>query len=322
MISVIIPVYNAKETLEDTITSICNNTYKEYEILLVDDGSTDGSSELCDALCEKNPEIRVFHQENQGAAAARNQGVRQAKGEYIAFVDSDDLVSTSYLAFLNALCEKENADIAVCDYKKTLPGEEAPCENAEKEPTVFTGKEACEALLYQDGFISVPWGMISRKTLWEEVSFPEGTQAEDMGTIYRLFLQAGKVVKGHAAHYAYVQRATNTVFSTASERNQHYFKHSVEMVHYIKEHEPQILKAAAHRHFSACCQILSETKRTKETAKFVERIYRNIKKTAPVVRKDKKARKKNRFAARLAKFSIPALHKFLEVYYKKEKSKL
>ena len=97
LISVVVPVYNVKQYLDDCMHSIVNQTYENIEIILVDDGSTDGSGELCEEWKGKDSRIRVIHQENGGLSAARNTGIEHAKGSYIAFVDSDDWVSEEYI---------------------------------------------------------------------------------------------------------------------------------------------------------------------------------------------------------------------------------
>ena len=97
LISIIVPVYNSKAHLECCVTSILNQSYKQFELLLIDDGSTDGSSELCDELLQKSEKIRVIHKKNGGVSSARNAGLDMASGDYIVFVDSDDVISNNYI---------------------------------------------------------------------------------------------------------------------------------------------------------------------------------------------------------------------------------
>lgn len=108
MISIIIPVYNVKLYLDNCIQSVIQQSYTDFECILVDDGSTDGSSEICDQWAEKDNRIIIVHQPNGGVSSARNKGLEQAKGEYICFIDSDDWVDVDYLsAMINNLKEKE-----------------------------------------------------------------------------------------------------------------------------------------------------------------------------------------------------------------------
>ncbi len=317
LISVIIPVHNAEDTLDVCIQSIEMQEFKEYEIILVDDGSTDQSGIICDTRAEENETIRVFHTENRGAAAARNFGVRQAEGEVVAFVDSDDTVSEIYLSYLWELMQEYDSDIAVCSYDKVYEGNKVIEVDVGEDEVRFciSGEDAVESLLYQKYFLSVPWGMISKKGLWDKVRFPEDTKAEDMGTIYRLFAAADKVAYGSESEYQYYQRKNNTMFSTCDERNRDYYKHCREMITYVKANVPSCRKAAVSRFFSACFQILSETPMDEEHQEMIRQIYRDIRKMQNTVLLDPKAKLRNRMAAALSLISIRMMHSILRAYY-------
>ena len=120
MISVIVPVYNVGKYLKRCVDSILNQTYTDFELLLVDDGSRDFSGRLCDEYAEIHPNIRVFHTENRGAAAARNYGIEQAKGKLITFVDSDDTVTEDHLAYLRKLMTQRKKQQKLRTQKKKL----------------------------------------------------------------------------------------------------------------------------------------------------------------------------------------------------------
>ena len=118
LISIIVPVYQVRDYVGECVESIRQQTYTNLEILLVDDGSTDGSGEMCDEYARTDERIRVIHQENRGQAGARNTGLDNVQGEYIAFVDSDDLVLPDYIEVLYMLLTKHAADLAACAYVK------------------------------------------------------------------------------------------------------------------------------------------------------------------------------------------------------------
>ena len=115
-ISIIIPVYNKRRYLKQTVKSLLGQTFCDYELILIDDGSTDGSGLLCDVLAEADPRVRTIHTKNQGVSAARNLGLRKAVGKYIGFIDGDDTVDKTFLEKLYDSIEKEAADLAVCSY--------------------------------------------------------------------------------------------------------------------------------------------------------------------------------------------------------------
>lgn len=116
MISIITPIYQAEKYLEILINSIINQTYRDWELLLIDDGSTDGSAEICDRYAQKDKRIRVFHKANGGVASARNQAIEMSRGEFLAFADSDDWVEPDWLERLYTTAKEYDADIVVSDF--------------------------------------------------------------------------------------------------------------------------------------------------------------------------------------------------------------
>ena len=336
MISVIIPVYRAKKTIKRCVESVLSQKYRDFELILVDDGSDDGSGETCDELAKGDDRIRVLHGKNGGAAHARNKGVKEASGDWICFIDSDDVVSKDYLEVLISLASDHEADIAACAYIECTETQVSDNKDIFKmadrgqtgfrtvcrreQVTVYNGHEGVKALLYQKGFISAPWGMISKKELWKEVSFPEGYAAEDMGTIYRLFLAAKRIVRTEDKLYGYVLSAGNTVFSTSAKRNPDYYRHSKKMLKEIKQNYPDCLKSACSRHLSACFQILSETASDTQDEKsrvLIKKIYKDIFALRRIVTGDGKARIRNRAAALLSYINIGMIHRKLHERYLK-----
>ena len=122
MISVIVPVYNVEPYLRKCLDSIVNQTYRDFEILIIDDGSTDGSGRICDEYAEKDSRIKVFHTENRGLSCARNLGLAEAKGEWIGFVDSDDWIEPDMYEVLIRRAEETGADVVECSHYKELDG--------------------------------------------------------------------------------------------------------------------------------------------------------------------------------------------------------
>nr|MCR5249770.1 hypothetical protein [Lachnospiraceae bacterium] len=174
--------------------------------------------------------------------------------------------------------------------------------------------DALKALLYQRGLMSVPWGYLSKKSLWKEIRFPEGTEAEDMGTVYRLFMAARRVVVGERVCYHYIQRSGSTIYTTAASRRKAYWRHCREMIARVRKERPACRKAAVSRHFSACAQNLSETS-LGERSSFVRRTGSDLQKAAKTVLSDSEARVRNRGAALVALVSPRLLHLMLRGAY-------
>ena len=317
----------------DCVDSILAQTDLDYELILVDDGSRDFSGRLCDEYAEIHPQIRVFHTENRGAAAARNYGIDQAKGDWITFIDSDDTVEKDHLGYLRWLQQETGAQIVKSGHEKCRPvdlekraqeleGFERHTMADQLSYTCYEGTDGLKALLYQEHFMSVPWGMLMEKKLWEGVRFPEGTEAEDMGTIYRIFARSQKTVYGEHKTYHYLQRGSSTMYATSRTRNPAYYRHSRQMLLFVKENYPECYAAALSRHFSACCQILSETPLYLSGTRFGARLKQDIQFLAKRVRKDGECRRMNRMAARLARVSPSVIHGLLRTYYVAKKRKL
>lgn len=199
MISVIVPVYNVKPYLEEAIESVIGQSYKDLEIILVDDGSTDGSGEICDIYAQKDSRIKVIHQENKGLSAARNTGLDICSGEYIAFLDSDDAYCKDFLRKMLESMQKSDADISECNYAIYFGNQrmkEGSIDRKRKRfgkhlnrAGVYNTKEALNAICNGKIAVSV-WGKLYRQSIWHSIRFSEGHNYEDMDIILSVFENA------------------------------------------------------------------------------------------------------------------------------------
>lgn len=214
-ISIIVPVYNVEEYLERCIISIVNQIYRDFELILVDDGSTDNSGNICDVFANRFDWIRVIHKENGGLSDARNTGLLSAKGDYVTFIDSDDIVSSNYLlCHYNALCQN-NAEVSCARFeffsgKCTLV--DAP-KNIYKKTRVYSGRDACKALLYGKIFQTSSCNILLKKEIALNNPFPIGRYHEDELTTFRYFLSARSVVMTEYITYYYFQRENSIMHS-------------------------------------------------------------------------------------------------------------
>jgi len=200
LVSVIIPVYRAKEYLCECLDSILAQTYVNFELILVDDGSPDGSGDICDEYAEKDARVRVIHKENGGVSSARNRGMEEASGEWIAFVDADDFVALNYLEKMSGECVQNNADIALCAHFKGFgTAWENRCANYCAEQINLRNRE--DALAFCARFVSasglsnilVPCagGLFFRRTLQESLKMnTKMTIHEDTLFLYQLLHKA------------------------------------------------------------------------------------------------------------------------------------
>lgn len=216
MISVILPVYNVEKYIDACVTSLLQQTMQDFELILVNDGSTDKSGEKCLEWSRKDSRIRVIEQENQGLSEARNSGLKVAAGEYIAFIDSDDTVEVNYLQTLYENAVNHNAQIAVCNYRFVWEDKQeessgvALQENDEKDDTVsLTGREAAAQIVKENKrFMITAWGKLYHKSLSPLLFYPKGRTHEDEFVTYKVFYKAAKVVVTMKPLYHYLQRGS------------------------------------------------------------------------------------------------------------------
>jgi glycosyltransferase involved in cell wall biosynthesis len=185
LISVIVPVYNTQDYLNRCVDSIINQTYRDLEIILIDDGSTDNSPKICDNYSDLDNRIKVIHKENEGPSSARNMGVEVAKGDYIAFVDSDDWVESDIYQFCVDISKKTNSDVV--DFKPMLVTElnESKRFSDTRNYKVITGKEILRDYLRQAQVERSPFSVcrkLYKRHLFDDINFPTGKRYEDIVT--------------------------------------------------------------------------------------------------------------------------------------------
>lgn len=218
MISVIVPVYRAEAYLEHCLRSITEQTYRDLEILLVDDGSPDRCPAICEAWAQRDPRITVYHQHNSGGGQARNTALDAARGEYIAFVDSDDYLAPQMLEFLLGLME-DDIDLVECGYVTTSDDSarfdalEAPYHSG-----CCSGREAMREHILDRRFRQVIWNKLYRRQVIGEVRFPQGTAIDDEFWTYRVIANARKLKWSDKALYAYRQQPDSVMHSLSVEK--------------------------------------------------------------------------------------------------------
>ncbi len=218
-VSIVVPVYNVKDYLEKCVDSILSQTQRDFELLLIDDGSKDGSGELCDALSEKDSRIRVIHQENRGLGGARNTGIEAASGQWLLLVDSDDWIEPDTLRKALQAGEKENAELVLFGFRSVdLQGKELGVfRDALPKNQGFCPKD------HRELFLASPcaWNKLYKRSLFERtgVRYPLRVWYEDIRTTLKLELFAERVVSLDYIGYNYLQRPGSIIQNSNVERN-------------------------------------------------------------------------------------------------------
>lgn len=201
-ISVIVPVYNVEEYLEKCLNSLVNQTLKDIEIIVVNDGTKDNSQDIIDKFSKKYKNIKSYIKENGGLSSARNYGLKYAKGEYIAFVDSDDYVENNMYENMYNKAKEGNFDIVACDLKY-MYGEEEVLAHSNLKKDLTTKEEIKKSYIY---IYPAAWNKIYKKELLKDIEFKEKVWFEDVEFLYRLYPRINSIGYINKYYYNYVQR--------------------------------------------------------------------------------------------------------------------
>lgn len=196
LISIIVPVYNAESYLDRCISSICNQTYPNIEIILIDDGSKDQSLEICKRWQLKDKRVIVIHQDNQGVSASRNKGILNSKGKYILQVDSDDYISNSMIQKMYELLKKDSSDMVICDFEKgTLEGFDFKNTSLSNNE-ILNSYDVLKRMYTGDHNklrYVVPWAKLYKRELFEHLSYPNGKIFEDIYLTHHIMNKCKKI---------------------------------------------------------------------------------------------------------------------------------
>lgn len=280
LISVIVPVYKVEPYLNRCIASIVSQTYTNLEIILVDDGSPDQCPQMCDAWAERDNRVKVIHQKNQGSGAARNIGLDAAKGEVIAFVDSDDYIAPDMYMHLSTLL-KQGADIAECNYIE-VTADDAVFEQ-KYETCFYTTQEAMKEHIHDQIFRQLIWNKVYRRELIENVRFPNGKKIDDEFFTYKVLGNAKVLVHSSKICYAYRQQM-DSIMHVISEANRlQAVEAKIQRHAYIKENFPALENLSAKDLWFTCIYQGQMAVRTlsKAEAEKILTYFENVMETHP-----------------------------------------
>ena len=320
LISVIIPVYNTKKYLQKCFRSIKNQSYKNLEIIIVNDGSSDNSSTLCEKFKNQDKRVKVINQKNQGLSAARNAGLKICKGDFITFVDSDDAVEDDFIEYLFRLAQKENSDIAICAHKE-IKNEKIVCDFGKgfSEKT-YNQEECLKNMLNEQGFMVSAWGKLYRKELFKNIYFPVGKLHEDLGTTYKLILKANKIIYGPKSKYLYYQHPNSIISSGLNEKKLDIITQTDEMCKEILKKYPNLVDVAiarqVHARFSVLRLMVNEKKLSQDMQKEKQKIKTFLKNHQKYILHKKSVPKRTKIAMRSFMLGEPFFKLSWNIYSK------
>jgi glycosyltransferase involved in cell wall biosynthesis len=258
-LSIIIPVYNVRQWLEETVNSVLNQTFRDFELILVDDGATDGSGELCDAFAVMDSRVRVIHQENAGVSAARNAGLDAARGAFIGWVDSDDIIEADMFQRLVMLAESHNADIVQCQHDRAGTLNASSRTNAVEVlggpgfvRRMFTKRSG--AYTNQVSLCN----KLFRRELFNDIRFPRGQVYEDEMQTYKVCLKAEKIVETEDVLYHYVKRENSIITGETHKKMLDKQKALEDRLNYLPEKLPDLEAVCAQSFLGFSANILCQ----------------------------------------------------------------
>ena len=296
LISIIIPVYNVEKYLDKCIESVKNQSYKNIEIVLVDDGSPDKCPEMIDEYAKSDKRIRAIHKKNGGLSDARNEGLKNSNGEYITFIDSDDYISEDYVETLYNLIKKYNVKLSGTAHQVIYKDGNIITKKAEKE-SVLTDKEALEKLLYDDGIDLTACMKMFHRDLFKDIKFPVGRLYEDAATTYKFIIAAKKMAVSDAKTYNYVMRSDSISNCKFHPKKMDLITSTEEMTTAIKKKYKDLDKAVNRRNVYARLSTLTQLAMSNDYKNYKDiqvELMSYIKKNGKGVLKDSRASKRDK----------------------------
>ena len=253
LISIIIPVYNAERYLQRCVDSVLKQDYTEIEIVLVDDGSTDGCGQLCDEYAEKDKRVIVIHQENQGASIARKNGLKKAHGEYVTFVDSDDWIAEKYVSSLYQVIKKYQVRIGKCGVYRAKENEIIQIDNLNHNSQLLSFDEIMPRFFKYEfwGF----WGGIYHHSVLHNITFPKATLSEDYYVMAQLFMNERQMAYTTKPLYFFEYHPNSLSHQKLSKRAFEEFENVKAVYELIKEQEPQYTDMALANVVETCIKL-------------------------------------------------------------------
>ncbi len=297
LISVVIPIYNVEQYLDDCVESVLSQTYKNLEIILVDDGAKDSSGMIADKYGKLDSRVQVIHKENGGLSDARNVGMKAASGKYLFFLDSDDLIPTNVIENLYKICTQMGAQIGLGPMRKFLDGTPAPKETFHYENVeCLTTVEAMRKMLQNIEFGHEAHGRLYLRELWNGVEFPVGKLYEDYATVHKVVMRAEKISQVKDPVLFYRIRMGSIMNSGIQEKNLQLLDIAEQATEDIVKRYPELWLEAKTLEVVTNLKLMEGILQTgiNNFPEAQDRILRNVKENAKALLKSPKVRKKDK----------------------------
>lgn len=246
MISIIIPVFNVENEIYNCFESVAKQSYKDVEIIFIDDGSEDSSGRICDLFAKKDSRVRVIHQRNKGLSAARNKGLELARGEYVGFVDSDDVINKFMYEILYNNIVSENCDVSICALEKIkndIDSERISMRENE-EVVIMNASEVMYKVVVDEEIKSYAVNKLYKKKLFDKIRFPEGKIFEDKFTFYKIINISKKIAISSYVGYYYILRENSLNGAKFNSNKYDIIEASLEIISFCSKEYPKLVPVA------------------------------------------------------------------------------
>lgn len=298
LISIIIPVYNVEKYLANCIGSVIKQTYTNIEVLLINDGSTDNSQKICENYMERDKRVILINKENGGASDARNIGIKNSNGKYIAFVDSDDTIEENYVEYLYNLLLKYKTNMSIAAYS-ILSNEKIINIGQGYKETLLDVQECLDRLLCEKGFTVSPCAKLYDKKLFDNIKYPTGKLFEDNETTYKLIIECPKIAYGNESIYNYYKRENSMMTSKFNMKKLDLIELSDKMCDDIENKYPKLKNSTDKKRITARFSMLRQIlvgKLDDKQKKVVKEIKKYIMKRKWQIFKNEKIDKRDKIA--------------------------
>lgn len=252
LISVIVPIYKVEDYLPRCVDSLINQSYRNLEIILVDDGSPDKCPTICDDYASKDSRIKVIHKENGGLSDARNAGMAVINGRYVSFIDSDDYISLNFFEILYNTIKSEKSDIVECGVVKCYEDNHIDEYKDDLEIVSYETQSALSELIAEDIFKQHVWNKLYKTDLVLDIPYVVGKLNEDEFWTYQVFGKAKKVTKINITMYFYFQRESSIMGNKYSLRRLDALEGKINRQEYIEKNYPELSTQARINLFGSC----------------------------------------------------------------------
>lgn len=312
-VSIIVPIYNVEKYIGRCVKSILNQTFKKYELLLVNDGSTDGSINVCRELVKDDARVKILNKVNGGLSDARNFGIDNSIGEYIIFIDSDDYVDKDFVKELYTSIKNNDAEVAICGFSEVDDSSRVLSRNKPASKEIISGRELLEYFYQPGGVVNeVIWNKIYRRDVFSEVRFATGKYYEDGFIIAPLYWNVDKVALIRKCLYFYVKRSGSIMNSSLSEKK---LRDSDETYLYrmdfFKSRDDKLYMLAVNDYRTWIMEVTTQIYKDKKNKKFIEYLQSQFRKYYCVGRTKSL---KNKVRDRLARINLVYLAKIKDMY--------